>query len=127
MPHNASADQGRQLSGERDSNHSLGTSLFPGYPRLGGQRYQSERMTMDNLTIHRLVRNRKERMGRSANRRLNSFAESIVVNVGGCPETDVPSSRGEKHGQRRRRHSSPRLGKPATWRRTLEASPPGKY
>jgi len=30
------------------------------------------------------VRSRKERTGRPDNRRLNSFAESIIVNVGGC-------------------------------------------
>jgi hypothetical protein len=32
------------------------------------------------------------------NRHLNSFAESDIMNVGGYPETDVPSSREEKHG-----------------------------
>src|SRR5260370_40217062 len=35
----------------------------------------------------------------------------------GWPETDVPSGRGEKPGQRRRPHSSRRSGKPVTGRR----------
>ena len=52
-----------------------------------------------------------------ANRHLNYLAESIDVNAGGFPETDVPSSRGEKPGVRRSGRSSPRPGKPATWRR----------
>ena len=51
------------------------------------------------------------------NRHLNYLVESVNVNAGGCPETEVPSSRGEKPGQRRSRHSSRRPGKPATGRR----------
>src|SRR5215472_17547086 len=60
---------------------------------------------------------REERLGCSANRHLNYLAESIHLNTGGCPETDVPSSRGEKHGQRRSHHSSRRSGEPITGRR----------
>ena len=51
------------------------------------------------------------------NRHLNYLVESVNVNAGGCPETEVPSSRGEKPGQRRSRPSSRRPGKPATGRR----------
>jgi hypothetical protein len=39
------------------------------------------------------------------------------MNVRGSPETEVPSSRGGKPGERRSGHSSPGSGKPATWRR----------
>jgi len=72
---------------------------------------------MGHLTTLLPVGNRKERMGRVYNRRLPSFAESTHMNVGGCPATDVPSSREEKHGQRRSLHSSQRPEKPTTWRR----------
>src|SRR5205807_10074315 len=45
-----------------------------------------------------------------ANRRLNSSVEPTIVNVGGRPETDVPSSREEKPGRRRRCPRSRRPG-----------------
>jgi hypothetical protein len=37
-------------------------------------------------------------LGRVDNGHLNSFTESTDMNVGGYPETNVPSSREEKHG-----------------------------
>jgi hypothetical protein len=55
----------------------------------------------------------------ASNRHLNYPAESVYVNAGGCPETDVLSSRGEKPGQRRNHHSSQRSGEPATRRRVV--------
>jgi len=60
---------------------------------------------------------RRERLGSVGNRRLKCTAESIHMNTGGHPETNVPSSRGEKHGWRRCRHSTRGPGKPATWGR----------
>jgi hypothetical protein len=59
----------------------------------------------------------KSGWGRKGNHRLNDLAESTCMNRRGCPETDLASSRPEKPGQRRSRHSSRRLGKPATRRR----------
>src|SRR5262245_24007429 len=64
-----------------------------------------------------VFRSHKEWLGQVKAHRLNDLAESVDVNVGGCPETDGPSSRGGKPGQRRRCHSSRRPGKPATGRR----------
>jgi len=58
------------------------------------------------------------------NRHLNSLTEFNNVNVGDCPETDVPSSREEKQGQRRSLQSSQRPGKPATGRREAEVKRP---
>jgi len=59
----------------------------------------------------------KEGLGLRDNHRLNRSVESTCVNVRGFPETDVPSSRGEKPGKRRSGHSSRRAGKPFTGRR----------
>src|SRR5262245_44231241 len=63
------------------------------------------------------LRSPEEGLGCLDNRHLNGLIESSIMNVRGCPETDVPSSRGEKPGQRRYRHSSRRSGEPATGRR----------
>src|SRR5262249_50716105 len=68
---------------------------------------------------------RAEGVGPTQTHRLNNLAESTDVNAGGRPETDVPSSRGEKPGRRRRCHSSRRPGEPATRRRAPGARRPG--
>jgi hypothetical protein len=59
----------------------------------------------------------KSRMGCRDNCHLNYLVEFIIVNVGGLQRNAKASSSANVRCQRRSGHSSPRLGKPATWRR----------
>jgi hypothetical protein len=79
--------------------------------------YRAERVRQVNLSYPADGRETRRAFRSLENRHLNHPVESNHMNAGGCPETDVPSSRGEKPGQRRSRHSSRRLGKPVTGRR----------
>jgi hypothetical protein len=84
----------------------------------GGEQYRSARLRWVNLNYPTAGRDSAESgLGPARHRRLNDFAESVVMNVRGSPETDVPSSQEEKPGERRSGHSSRRSGKPATGRR----------
>src|SRR5262245_46840366 len=86
-------------------------------PKVGHVRLPTIKGPAAHLLKLSVLRSHKEWLGQVKTHRLNDLAESVDVNVGGCPETDGPSSRGGKPGQRRRCHSSRRSGKPATGRR----------
>ena len=61
---------------------------------------------------------RKERLGSFGKRCLRYFVESICVNVGDSQQNVNERRSSEVCCESRSRHSSRRLGKPATWRRT---------
>src|SRR5215471_14834175 len=107
----------RSKSHGRDGDRMFLSRSFKNMPRLVRLTCQSKGRSRIPESSYPSVGSRRERLGCTDNGHLNFLAESIDVNVGGCPETDVPSSREEKHGQRRCLHSSRRSGKPATCRR----------
>jgi hypothetical protein len=84
---------------------------------LAGTHYASKRFQRVNLTYPADFSGAAESgMGWLGNHRLNSPAESTVMNVRGPLDTEA-SSRPVKRKGRRSRHSSRKPGKPATGRR----------
>jgi hypothetical protein len=59
-------------------------------------------------------------MGFTDNRHLNYLVESINMNVGDSQQNVNERRSSEVCCESRSRHNSRRLGKPATWRRTVE-------
>jgi hypothetical protein len=96
---------------------SEGLSLLPPLSRSQLCCIADPKGAADNLNYSATGQEPQRADGLRHNRHLNYLTESVYLNAGGCPETDVPSSREEKPGQRRSRHSSRRSGKPATGRR----------
>jgi hypothetical protein len=99
------------------ANMAQGYPSVPRAPEAGYQPLPARKGPATYLLKLPVFGSREERLGQLGTHHLNDLAESIGVNAGGRPETDVPSSRGAKPGRRRRPHSSRRPGKPATGRR----------
>ena len=121
MPLYASADQEEEGMSRDMLSRSEAMTKFLGTTEADFTIVSAQRMRQESLNYPASGQEPQKADGLFDNRRLNHSAESINMNVRGCPETDVPSSREEKPGQRRRSHTSRGTGKPSTGRRGPEA------